>query len=400
MEVGGARRLGVRRIEEGDRVVVYESRDAMRMLTVHAGQLLQNRFGVFKHSEWIGQPFGSRVRAAKGGGFVHLLAPSPALWTKVLPHRTQILYLPDMALIISRLAIAPGATVLESGTGSGSLSHSIARAVAPTGRLLSFDFHQGRAEQARAEFAANGVAHVASVAVRDIQGQGFPPALHGVAHAAFLDLPSPWLALPSAAACVVAGGRVCSFSPCMEQVQRCSDAMRREGLTDIRTVELLSRTYEVREEALIVPSLKPASDALNLEPQAEVGDGKAGVGEGCEREGCEREGAQQGGRRAGKRRRGEEGGGEEEGGRGSTAGGEDGDGEMAGTAGGGGEDGGGASAGGREGAGAAGGARREGGRRQRGAAESVGEAARYVAARPAAESKGHTGYLTFAIKPV
>ncbi|CAI5478179.1 unnamed protein product [Closterium sp. Yama58-4] len=255
----------------------------MRIATVTPGRSLQNRFGVFRHSEWVGRSVGSRVRAAKGGGFLHLLAPSPALWTKVLPHRTQILYLPDMALIIARLAVTPGATVLESGTGSGSLSHSLARAVAPTGRLLSFDFHHGRAEQARAEFEANGIAGVASVQVRDIQGDGFPPHLHGTAHAVFLDLPCPWLALPSAATCLLPGGRVCSFSPCMEQVQRCSQAMRAHGLTDIRTVELLSRSYDVREEVLTVPNVKPASQVASVESAEEGENGRASEGDGAQR---------------------------------------------------------------------------------------------------------------------
>ncbi|CAI7871917.1 unnamed protein product [Closterium sp. NIES-53] len=372
MEVAGPRRAGVRRVEEGERVVVYEARDAMRIATVTPTRSLQNRFGVFRHSEWVGQPVGSRVRAVKGGGFVHLLAPSPALWTKVLPHRTQILYLPDIALIIARLAVTPGATVLESGTGSGSLSHSLARAVAPTGRLLSFDFHHARAEQARAEFEANGIAGVASVQVRDIQGHGFPPHLHASAHAAFLDLPSPWLALPSAAACLLPGGRLCSFSPCMEQVQRCSHAMRAHGLTDIRTVELLSRSYEVREEVLTVPNLKPASQDTSLEPPGEGENGRASEGDG----------GHQSDNRAAKRRR-EEGGGEEDGGMEQSTvveGRQDGD--VTGEA------------------GAAGRGRREMGRRQRGVAESMGEERRYVAARPVAESKGHTGYLTFAVKPV
>ncbi|CAI5935595.1 unnamed protein product [Closterium sp. NIES-64] len=372
MEVAGPRRAGVRRVEEGDRVVVYEARDAMRIATVTPSRSLQNRFGVFRHSKWVGQPVGSRVRAAKGGGFVHLLAPSPALWTKVLPHRTQILYLPDIALIIARLAVTPGATVLESGTGSGSLSHSLARAVAPTGRLLSFDFHHARAEKARAEFEANGIAGVASVQVRDIQGLGFPPHLHASAHAAFLDLPCPWLALPSAAACLLPGGRLCSFSPCMEQVQRCSQAMRAHGLTDIRTVELLSRSYEVREEVLTVPTLKRASEAPSLEPPGEGENGRASEGDG----------GHQSDNRAAKRRR-EEGGGEEDGGmeqstvvEGRQDGGATGE------------------------AGAVGRGRREMGRRQRRVVESMGEERRYVAARPVAESKGHTGYLTFAIKPV
>ena len=42
--------------------------------------------------DWLGRPFGSKAVAKKGGGWVLLLAPTPELWTAVLRHRTQILY--------------------------------------------------------------------------------------------------------------------------------------------------------------------------------------------------------------------------------------------------------------------------------------------------------------------
>lgn len=42
--------------------------------------------------------------------------------------------------------------VLESGTGSGSLTHALARAIAPIGHVHTFDFHKQRATDAAAEF--------------------------------------------------------------------------------------------------------------------------------------------------------------------------------------------------------------------------------------------------------
>lgn len=137
-----------RLINYGDLVIVYERHDNMKAITVTERSVLQNKFGVFKHSDWIGKSFGSKVFNNKGG-FVYLLAPTPELWTLVLNHRTQILYIADISFVVMYLEIVPGCVVLESGTGSGSLSTSLARAVAPKGHVYTFDFHQERAVSAR-----------------------------------------------------------------------------------------------------------------------------------------------------------------------------------------------------------------------------------------------------------
>ncbi|XP_065877587.1 uncharacterized protein [Euphorbia lathyris] len=232
-------------IKDGDLVVVYEKHDSMKAIKVCGSSVLQNRFGVFKHSDWIGKPFGSKVFSNKGG-FVYLLAPTPELWTLVLSHRTQILYIADISFLITYLEIVPGCLVLESGTGSGSLTTSLARAVAPTGHVYTFDFHEQRAASAREDFERTGVSSVVSVGVRDIQGVGFPDEYSGLADSVFLDLPQPWLAVGSAAKMLKQDAILCSFSPCIEQVQRSCEALKTE-FTDIRTFEVLVRTYEVGE---------------------------------------------------------------------------------------------------------------------------------------------------------
>lgn len=76
------------------------------------------------------------------------------------------------------------------------MTHALARAVAPTGHVHTFEFHEQRAEQARQEFEEHGLGHLVTTAQRDVCVAGFD--LHDVADAVFLDLPSPWEALPHA----------------------------------------------------------------------------------------------------------------------------------------------------------------------------------------------------------
>eukprot|EP00775_Hariotina_reticulata_P001132 gene1132-1469_t len=207
-----------RRIKEGDLVIVYESYTNIKAVYVDSKEKIHNRYGTFLHKDWIGQPFGSKVTGrSAGSGWLFLLAPTAELWTQVLRHRTQILYVADISLVVANLGLCPGKVVLESGTGSGSLTHSLARAVAPSGQVHTFDFHQLRALEAREEFTRHGLAGLVTVQQQNIEEDGFPAALAGQADALFLDLPGPWRAVGSAAACLKPGGNFCSFSPCIEQ---------------------------------------------------------------------------------------------------------------------------------------------------------------------------------------
>ncbi|KAI4125045.1 MAG: hypothetical protein LQ338_004485 [Usnochroma carphineum] len=214
-------------------------------------------------------------------GFCHLLPPTPEFWTASLPHRTQVVYTPDYSYILQRLRVVPGTEIVEAGAGSGSFTHAAARAVFSgyprdtiangsdgenndeacerTGKVWSFEFHEQRAQKLQKEVQDHGLDGIATVTHRDVYEDGFSlanaaPQQSIKASAVFLDLPAPWLAFkhltrdlssplnPSTSA------YLCTFSPCIEQVQRTVSALRSFGWLDIEMVELSARRIESRRE--------------------------------------------------------------------------------------------------------------------------------------------------------
>ena len=80
---------------------------------------------------------------------------------------------------------------------------------------------------------------------RDVCTDGF--GLEDAADAVFLDLPHPWDAVPHAKRALrkSVDTRICSFSPCVEQVQKACEALRKHGFNEISTVECLQRVFQV-----------------------------------------------------------------------------------------------------------------------------------------------------------
>ena len=248
---------------KGDIVIIHQNSQSMQAIKVETklenkhGKMVdychQTRYGSFRVASLIGKKYGSVLELKSG--FVNLLHPSPELWTLSLPHRTQILYSADISLAIFNLELRPGSVVCEAGTGSGSMSHSILRTIAPNGKLHTFDFHHKRVETARKEFREHGFDEdIVSISHRDVCSDGF--GLEGTVDAVFLDLPKPWEAvIHTPKAFKSTGGRLCSFSPCIEQVQRTCQSLKSLGFWEIRTVECLLREFLLRRMKL--PIIEP-----------------------------------------------------------------------------------------------------------------------------------------------
>lgn len=180
------------------------------------------------------------------------------------------------------------------------------------GKVWSFEFHEQRYQKLQEEIQDHGLEGIVEITYRDVCTDGFlikdqipsPNAksesttdissstladssncggmqkkiqTNPMATAVFLDLPAPWLALPhltrssytktssdcsskapgSSSASPMSSSSVldpsspvhiCTFSPCIEQVQRTVSVMRRLGWVDINTVEVNHKRFEVRRE--------------------------------------------------------------------------------------------------------------------------------------------------------
>ena len=216
------------------------------------------------------------VEAASG--FVHILPPTPEIWTASLPHRTQVVYTPDYSYVLHRIRARPGTVLIEAGAGSGSFTHAAARAVYngshagkqgesglrgldqdSSGKVYSFEFHEQRAQKLKDELQEHGLDNVVELTHRDVCQDGFiplqtPPSYMN-ANAIFLDLPAPWLALkhltrgcPSSPLNPTTSIHLCTFSPCIEQVQRTIATLRQFGWLEIEMVEIAAKRIEVRRE--------------------------------------------------------------------------------------------------------------------------------------------------------
>ncbi|CAL2028280.1 unnamed protein product [Caenorhabditis brenneri] len=231
------------RIQEGDTVIVYVTYGQMVPTVVKRGQTLMMKYGALRHEFIIGKKWGQRLSAT--AGYVYILRPSSDLWTRSLPRRTQILYTADCAQILSLLDAKPGSIICESGTGSGSLSHAIALTVSPNGHLYTHDIDETRTTKVLEEFKHHGLSTVTTAVVRNVCTSGFH--VENSADGVFLDVPAPWEAIPFAAKSLskAKGGRLVSFSPCLEQVQRACLAMTAAGFVCIETIELVPEQKKI-----------------------------------------------------------------------------------------------------------------------------------------------------------
>jgi tRNA (adenine57-N1/adenine58-N1)-methyltransferase len=223
----------------GDLALLVGLRHKHFIFPLIPGGAFHTHRGILAHDELIGKPWGSQVFSHQGAPFF-MLQPSLADLLTDLPRSTQIMYPKDIGFILTSMSIGPGQTVLEAGTGSGSMTIALAYAVGPQGRVVTYEKRPEFTALARKNLARLGLEARVESKNRDI-AEGFDEM---AADAFFLDLPNPWDYIPQVRAALKPGGFFCNLVPTFNQVETLLHTLRREHFAFVEVCELLLRYYK------------------------------------------------------------------------------------------------------------------------------------------------------------
>ena len=233
--------------QDGDMVLFQDRKERRYLTTLAEGQVFHSHLGRLNHDGLIGHSVGGWYRTDRGHT---LLAVRPTLgdFVRQMPRGPQIIYPKDLGNIVAFADIFPGATVIESGLGSGALTTALLRAVGEQGHVITYEIEESVVPRALANI--NKVMPSSpnlTIRLGDIY-QGIEERQ---VDRVVLDVPEPWQAVAGAAEALVMGGILISFLPTILQVHQLVGQLHEDGRFQmIETVETLLRPWHVTERSV------------------------------------------------------------------------------------------------------------------------------------------------------
>jgi tRNA (adenine57-N1/adenine58-N1)-methyltransferase len=227
-------------VKEGDQILLYWDQRRQWVLEADTRRDFHTHKGIIKFANVIGKRYGGSVESSLGESFL-ILRPSTYDLLGHLPRPTQIMYPKDIGLVLLKLGLCSGKTVIESGTGSGAMTLAMANAIRPDGRVYSYEIRPRFLESARRALKKAGLEEYVTLKQADAR-LGFEEQQ---VDAAMIDLGEPWAVIPHAWAALRGGAPIASFSPTMNQVEKAVQSLAGK-FANVQTCECLLR--EIRAE--------------------------------------------------------------------------------------------------------------------------------------------------------
>jgi tRNA (adenine57-N1/adenine58-N1)-methyltransferase len=239
---------GVRRgpLDVGDWVRLTDPKGRKHNILLEAGKQFFTSKGSIDHDAMIGRPEGIVVQSSGGTDYL-VFRPLLNEYVVSMKRGAAVVYPKDAAQIVSMADIFPGATVVEAGAGSGSLTCALLRAVGEDGLVYSYERRTDFADIARANVDKffGGVHPAWRLRVGDLT-EALAAGEPGPVDRVLLDMLAPWECVDAAADALVPGGLVCAYVATTPQLSRVVETLRAHGeFTEPHAFETLVRSWHV-----------------------------------------------------------------------------------------------------------------------------------------------------------
>lgn len=200
------------------------------------------------------------IVSSRGAKFV-VLEPTLEDYVLKMPRKAQIIYPKESSRIVSLLNLKDGDRVLEAGSGSGSLTLFLGRAVAPSGLVISYDIRQDHQNQA----IKNVKRWPEKIPVEWRLGKVEDVPEKNFFDAAVLDLPTPWDVIPHIKMSLKISARIVLYLPNIPQVSKAVSSLKANEFVNIQVMEILTRYWEIDEKRGIAhPEMRMVSHTAFL----------------------------------------------------------------------------------------------------------------------------------------
>ena len=237
----------------GDLVLLITTDQSRYLQTVQPGQELHTHQGIFPHDSIVGQSAGTALAGTLGHSAL-ILEPTLDDLMRHLKRGSQVIYPKDAAWLVHRLSLRAGSTVIEAGTGSGGLTTALAWAVAPGGKVFTYEMREDAFRIARRNLERVGLLPHVQMHLGAIE-DGFQQSN---VDALFLDVRNPWEYMAQVRAALKPGGCFAALVPTTNQVSSLLETMEASGFADIAVEELLMRAWKPVPDRLRPQDTMPA----------------------------------------------------------------------------------------------------------------------------------------------
>lgn len=234
----------MKKIKQNNNVLFFYDDSKKWLMKVSRKQQFHTHVGIIDHKKVIGKEYGSAIKTNKGK-VIYLLEPTVYDYVMKSQRSTQIVYPKDLGYIAARTGLQSGHTIVEIGTGSGSLTTFLASIVKPRGHVYTYDVDESFMAIARKNIEKAGISKYVTMEKLDIKSIKKVPQTD--ADMVVVDLGDPWTVVPQARKMLKGSGYFVAICPTMNQLEKLASALRENDFFDLEFTEQIVRTIEARE---------------------------------------------------------------------------------------------------------------------------------------------------------